>query len=123
MRFLRRVGLWLCDLIVMLDRPPPREPIEHQLKTWPDQFQAMLEGRKRFDMRSADRDFREGDTLLLEEYDPKVKFHTGRWMRARVTYVLNPLEFGYLLGNDVRVMSTNIIEVHGDGPSEVDRAA
>ena len=42
-------------------------------KTWPEYFEAILSGKKKFDMRLADFDIQEGDTLLLEEWDPKNK--------------------------------------------------
>ncbi|MDD4931588.1 MAG: DUF3850 domain-containing protein [Candidatus Colwellbacteria bacterium] len=40
-------------------------------KTWPEYFEAILGGRKNFDMRAGDIDIKEGDTLVLVEYDPK----------------------------------------------------
>jgi hypothetical protein len=69
---------------------------EHVLKTWPSAFQAIMDGRKRFEWRKADRDYAEGDTLLLREWDPtKAKRAmydsgglTGRSMRVAVTYLL-----------------------------------
>jgi len=34
-----------------------------------------------------DFEVREGDTLLLEEWDPKTKNYTGRKIEKKVTYV------------------------------------
>lgn len=42
----------------------------HELKTWPAPFIAIANGRKRHELRKADRDFREGDILRLREWDP-----------------------------------------------------
>jgi len=53
---------------------------EHRLKTWPQFFQPALEGRKPFEVRVNDRDFKVGDTLLLQEYDLASRTYTGREM-------------------------------------------
>ena len=47
-------------------------------KTWPEYFELVLAGKKRFDLRVADFDIEEGDTLVLEEWNPKTKEYTGR---------------------------------------------
>jgi hypothetical protein len=56
-------------------------------KTWPKIFELVKKGKKKFDLRVADFNIREGDTLILEEYDPKKKKHTGRTMRRKAKYV------------------------------------
>ena len=43
---------------------------EHKLKTWPTAFDAMVDGRKRFEWRKDDRGFEVGDILVLEKWDP-----------------------------------------------------
>ncbi|MFB6246360.1 MAG: DUF3850 domain-containing protein [Candidatus Pacearchaeota archaeon] len=52
-------------------------------KTSPDLFQRVLEGKKNVDLRLADFDLAEGDTLILEEYDPE-KGYTGRALEKKV---------------------------------------
>ena len=42
----------------------------HDLKCWPEFFEAILNGTKNFDLRINDRGFQVGDRLLLHEYDP-----------------------------------------------------
>ncbi|MDP2926830.1 MAG: DUF3850 domain-containing protein [bacterium] len=58
-------------------------------KSWPKIFALMKSGKKKFDVRVADFRVKEGDTLLLEEYDPKKKKYTGRKISKKVKYVLN----------------------------------
>lgn len=48
-------------------------PRRHRLKTWPVYWGAVHDGRKPFEVRRADRDFREGDLLLLERWDPNTE--------------------------------------------------
>lgn len=57
-------------------------------KTWPEYFQKILDGKKTFDLRIADFEVREGDTLVLEEWDPDKKEYTGRKIEAIASYIL-----------------------------------
>jgi len=57
-------------------------------KTWPKLFKLVKSGKKKFDLRLADFEVREGDTLVLEEYDPKKKQYTGRKIQKKVKFVL-----------------------------------
>jgi len=58
--------------------------MEIRKKTWPELFQKMLEGKKTTDLRLADFDIKEGDTLILEEYDPETKSYTGRVLKKSI---------------------------------------
>ncbi|MCX6789723.1 MAG: DUF3850 domain-containing protein [Candidatus Gribaldobacteria bacterium] len=57
-------------------------------KTWPEYFELVLAGKKKFDLRLADFDIEEGDILVLEEWDPQTKEYTGRKIEKKVDYVL-----------------------------------
>lgn len=59
----------------------------HALKTWPEPFRAVQAGIKRHEVRVADRDFKVGDYILLEEYEPIERRHTGRHLMTRITYI------------------------------------
>ena len=56
-------------------------------KLWPEYYDDMASGRKSFEFRVADFDVKEGDTLLLEEWDPKTESYTGRKVEKKVSYV------------------------------------
>ena len=58
--------------------------MEVRKKTWPDLFQHMLDGKKTTDLRLADFEIKEGDVLVLEEYDPKTRSYTGRVLKKKV---------------------------------------
>jgi hypothetical protein len=75
----------------------------HQLKTWPEPFQALVDGSKVHEIRRADRDFKEGDVLLLREWDQSADMYSGRVAVARVGHISTPGSWG--LPADLCVMS------------------
>lgn len=44
----------------------------HYLKSWPGSFYAVADGRKKHEIRKADRPFAVGDSLVIEEWNPAV---------------------------------------------------
>lgn len=62
-------------------------PRQIKKKIWPEYFEAIISGKKKAELRLADFDVNEGDTLLLEEWDPKGKNYTGRKIEKKVSYV------------------------------------
>jgi len=56
-------------------------------KTWPEYFEAILSGKKKYDLRLNDFDANIGDVLVLEEWDPETKEYTGRKIEKKVTYI------------------------------------
>ena len=61
--------------------------MEIKKKTWPKYFQEILNGKKKFEVRLADFDIKEGDILILEEYNPETKQYTGRTISKKVNFV------------------------------------
>lgn len=61
----------------------------HFLKSWPEHFQPVWEGQKRFEVRRDDRQFRDGDFIELQEWDPETEAYTGRELIAVVMYKLD----------------------------------
>ena len=64
-------------------------------KIWPEYFQAILDNKKKFDLRLADWEINEGDSLVLREWDPKKKKYTGRSLEKEVKYVLKVNETNF----------------------------
>lgn len=60
----------------------------HELKTWPDAFQATKVRDKRYELRQDDRAFLLGDVLRLREWSPSTKEYSGREMDVLVTHIL-----------------------------------
>ena len=56
-------------------------------KIWPEYFEAVSSGKKKFELRLNDFDVSEADTLVLEEWDPQTKEYTGRVVEKKVSYV------------------------------------
>lgn len=65
----------------------------HKLKILPEFYKAVYDGSKRFECRKADRDFKVGDRLIMEEA-PEPLCGTGRKVMATVTFVLPGGQFG-----------------------------
>ena len=66
-----------------------RAPMVHELKCWPEYYDAVERGDKPFEIRKWDRPYQVGDTLLLQEYDPEKQDYTGRQIKRKVTYLLD----------------------------------
>lgn len=66
----------------------------HDLKVWQVYFEALKNGRKKFELRKMDRDFRVGDFLVLEEYDNENNHYTGRKIQAIIDFMIIGAQFG-----------------------------
>ena len=72
----------------------------HELKTWPEFFTAIVDGRKRFELRKDDRGFAVGDGLILKEWNPNTKSYTGSQVVVIVTYIVKGftgIQDGYVI--------------------------
>jgi len=57
-------------------------------KVWPEFFRKIKEGKKNFEIRLADFKIKNGDTLILMEWNPKTKKYTGRKLTRKIGLVL-----------------------------------
>lgn len=82
-------------------------------KIWPEYFKEVLSGKKKFELRLADFDAREGDILVLEEWDPEKKEYTGRKIEKKVTSVLKfkPDELSFYSKEEVQKHGLQILSL------------
>lgn len=66
----------------------------HDLKTWPEPFEALWCGLKTHEVRQDDRGFDVGDCLVLREWRPDTELYSGRLVRAEVTYISRGPDWG-----------------------------
>jgi ASC-1-like (ASCH) protein len=59
----------------------------HEIKIWPEYMQAIVDGRKTYELRRLERRYKVGDTLLIREYDTENKLLTGRELTLEITGV------------------------------------
>ena len=78
-------------------------------KIWPIYFQRILDGDKTFELRLADWECNEGDTLVLNEWDPEIKDFTGRTTEKKVTYVIKTKNINFWPKEDVENFGYQII--------------
>lgn len=59
-------------------------------------FKSILDGSKTFELRKADRPFKVGDKLLLQEYEPDGDNpgYTGNEVMRVITFILSGPAFG-----------------------------
>lgn len=65
----------------------------HALKTIQPYYDAVVNGEKTFEVRKADRKFKVGDKLLLQEYNTEDGY-TGAEQEFNITYILSGGHFG-----------------------------
>lgn len=72
----------------------------HHIKTWTPFFKEVKTGVKSFEVRFNDRDYKVGDTLILDDFDPDKQMYTGDWTAKLITYKLDDPRFvkeGYVI--------------------------
>lgn len=84
----------------------------HDLKIKPCYFQDIVDERKRFEIRKNDRNFNEGDTVFLREWD-KNKGYTGRECRCIITNVFknDDEELPFAIADDYVIFSICILSM------------
>lgn len=87
-----------------------------ELKTWPEFFEPVWDGIKKFEVRQDDRGYKAGQFWKLREWIPQSQEYTGRWMRIKITYVLYGPKF--MIPADTCVFSFQIIQRGEDDGKE-----
>jgi len=62
-------------------------PNVHHVKSWPQYFRAITTGQRTHDLRRNDRDYKVGDTMILEEFNPTTQAYTGHKCEVEITSI------------------------------------
>ena len=82
-------------------------------KIWPEYYEAVASGKKKFELRLNDFNIEEGDTLILKEWDPETKEYTGREIAKKITFVFSfkPDELSFWSKEDIEKHGLQIISI------------
>ncbi len=78
-------------------------------KVWPQYFQKIIDGDKKYELRLADWKCEEGDILILSEWNPETKELTGRILEKEVSYILKTKDLSFWSEEDVKKYGYQII--------------
>jgi len=79
-------------------------------KVWREYFEKIISGKKKLELRLADFEINEGDTLILEEWDKDKQEYTGRKTEAIVTYILKTKDQTFWSSEEVDKYGFQIIQ-------------
>lgn len=72
--------------------------VKHDLKILPEYFEAVASGKKKFELRKNDRDYKVHDMFVLREWEPD-KGYTGRDYIDEIGYILKDCpQYGLMNG-------------------------
>lgn len=80
-------------------------------KIWPEFFEKIKSGEKKFEIRLADFDLKEGGVLVLKEWDPKTKEFTGREIEKEVKHIVRTNPFRFYSEKNIRKYGLYVIEL------------
>lgn len=63
-------------------------PTIHELKIWPEFYEAIESCVKTFDLRKDDRGYEINDGLRFREWDPRTEQYTGYELSRTIVYIL-----------------------------------
>ena len=79
-------------------------------KVWKEYFEKIIAGKKKFELRLADFEVSEGDTLVLEEWDKERKEYTGRKIETTATYIIKTKDVSFWSQDDVDKYGFQVIQ-------------
>lgn len=95
-------GLEIKFGIEMIHRlPAPRPAVTHHVKSWPEPYEAVDRGEKTHEVRTFDRDYRLGDSMMLEKWDPVTEQYLGPKRLVEITHITWPGTFSLPLNTGV----------------------
>ncbi len=81
----------------------------HKLKCWPNYFDDLMSGKKTFEVRVNDRDFKVGDVLELQEFSPTRSCYLSRKLTLRVNYILRGSKSNLCINDGACVMAIELV--------------
>ncbi|MEY9975277.1 ParB/RepB/Spo0J family partition protein [Lysinibacillus sp. RC79] len=87
----------------VIESEQKEKPMTHELDSYPDEFEAVIKGLKTFVCGFNNRNFRVGDKLKINEFDPETILYTGSSVEVRVIYLQEGGENG--IPEDYVIMS------------------
>ena len=96
----------------------------HELKILPKYFDDVKIGQKTFEVRKNDRDFKEGDMLALNEFDP-INGYTGNSIVVYVDYMMNDPEYikeGYVIMGIKPCLVDVVTDIENEVPLATERS-
>ena len=72
-------------------------------------FAKVASGQKNFDVRLDDFNLQEGDTLVLEEYDPQTQKYTGHKVEKKVKFILKTKDQKFWSEEDITKTGLQVI--------------
>jgi len=78
-------------------------------KVWPEYFEKILDGSKKYELRLADFECNPGDILVLREWDPDKQEYTGRVIEKEVTYIGKTKDIEFWSKEDIEKYGFQVI--------------
>ena len=69
----------------------------HELKIWPDWYEAVQSGLKSFELRKNDRKFSVGDTITFREWIPQTGTYTDKEFNKVIVYMIDGIGPGAIV--------------------------
>ena len=79
-------------------------------KCWPPSFQEILDGKRNFDVRLGDVDFKSGDIMVIKEWDPGTGQYTGREIEKKIVFAAKTKEMKYWSQEDIDLYGFQVLE-------------
>lgn len=71
----------------IIESEQKEKPMTHELDSYPEQFEAIVQGLKTFMCGFNNQSFRVGDKLKINEFDDDKILYTGRFVEVKVIYL------------------------------------
>jgi hypothetical protein len=78
-------------------------------KIWPENFKAVKNGSKKYELRLADFRCKPGDVLVLREWNPKTKKYTGKSLKKKVARIMKTKDLKYWTKKEIEKYGFQII--------------